>query len=359
MRKVLSLFMVLVMIAAFASGCSQGNKSEETGKGTPEVTSAGEDTVEASTPTAAPAELKVITVGYMPNYASMCTVVAGIQMNYFEEQGLKVNLVEFADGPTIIAAMESGAVDIGYIGPGAHKLCIQGKAKIFAFSHYGNADAVIGSASKGVSKIEDLKGKKIAMASGTTSETILNLTLAKGGLTKEDVEILDMDASAIVTAMISRSVDACATWSPNTNSIKEELGSDAVTLTTNVDFTDISPSICSWIANPNYIDANADDILSFTKALYKAMDYRAQEANIDQVVEWVADQVALDVESVAAQKGDGDWETADELIAMINDGSLEKAFQAQQDNFITSGDVKEKVAVSDYVMFQNMLDAAK
>lgn len=89
------------------------------------------------------------------------------------------------------------------------------------------------------------------------------------------------------------------------------------------------------------------------------MDYRAQEANIDQVVEWVADQVALDVESVAAQKGDGDWETADELIAMINDGSLEKAFQAQQDNFITSGDVKEKVAVSDYVMFQNMLDAAK
>ncbi len=352
MRKVLSLFMILMMIAAFATGCSQGKKAEDTGKGTQEVPSSGEDT------TGAP-ELKEITVGYMPNYASLCTVVTGIQMKYFEEQGLKVNLVEFADGPTIIAAMESGAIDIGYIGPGAHKLCIQGKAKIFAFSHYGNADAVIGNSSKGVTKIEDLKGKKIAMASGTTSETILNLTLEKGGLTKEDIEILDMDASAIVTAMISGSVDACATWSPNTNSIRDELGKDAVTLTTNVDFTDISPSICSWIANPNYIDANSDVILSFTKGLYKAMDYRSQDSNIDQVVSWVADQVALDVESVMAQKGDGDWETAQELVTMINDGSLEKAFQAQQDNFIASGDVKEKVAVSDYVMFQNMLDAAK
>jgi NitT/TauT family transport system substrate-binding protein len=352
MRKVLSFLIVLVMIATFASGCSKENNSEATEKGRTEVASTGEGTPKAS-------ELKEVTVGYMPNYASLCTVVAGIQMKYFEEQGLKVNLVEFADGPTIIAAMESGAIDIGYIGPGAHKLCIQGKAKIFAFSHFGNADAVIGNASKGVTKIQDLKGKKIAMASGTTSEAILNLTLKKGGLTKEDIKILDMDASAIVTAMISGSVDACATWSPNTNSIRNELGRDAITLTTNVDFTDISPSICSWIANPNYIDANSDVILNFTKGLYKAMDYRAQAANIEQVVTWVADQVALDVDSVMAQKDDGDWGTAQELVAMIKDRSLEKAFQAQQDNFIASGDVTEKAAVGDYVMFQNMLDAVQ
>ena len=75
------------------------------------------------------------------NYSSLVEVVTADQMGYFEEQGITVNLVEFADGPTIIAAMENGSIDIGYIGSGAHKLCINGRAKIFCFAHCGNGDA--------------------------------------------------------------------------------------------------------------------------------------------------------------------------------------------------------------------------
>ncbi len=364
MKKVLSILMVLTLVGAMLVGCSKDNTNPKTDVETGD--SAKDDAGKDDTATTAPtegAEEKpeevALNVAYMPNYASLNSVVAGIQMGYFEEQGIKVNLVEFADGPTIIAAMESGSIDLGYIGPGAHKLAIEGRATVIATSHFGNADEVIGIASKGVNKIEDLKGKKIAIASGTSSETILDLTLKRAGLTKEDVTILDMDASAIVTAMISGSVDACATWSPNTFAIKEALGEDAVALSNNVMFIDESPSIASWIVNPSYAKDNADIILRFTKALYKAMDYRAQEENIDQVVEWVADQVALDVASVNDQRGDGDWMTSAELIEMIESGALESAYQVQQDNFLNAGNITEGAPVSDYVMFQNMLDAAK
>lgn len=357
MKKVLSILMVLTLIGSLFVGCAKKTPAP----GTDTNTATPQPTKEAvAEPTAAPELEKVeINVAYMPNFASLNSVVTGIQMGYFEEQGIKVNLVEFADGPTIIAAMESGSIDIGYIGPGAHKLAIEGRANIFATSHFGNADEVIGSASKGITKIEDLKGKKIAMASGTSSETILDLTLKKAGLTKEDVTILDMDASAIVTAMISGSVDACATWSPNTFAIKEAMGNDAVALSNNVMFIDESPSIASWIVNPSYAAGHKDLILRYTKALYKAMDYRAQEENLDQVVQWVADQVALDVESVSNQRGDGDWMTAAELIAMIESGELEKAYKVQQDNFLAAGNITKEAPVSDYVMLQNMLDAAK
>ena len=57
------------------------------------------------------------------------------EKGFFDEVGITVEMVEFADGPTIIAAMESGSIDIGYIGQGAHKLCINGQASIFALSH--------------------------------------------------------------------------------------------------------------------------------------------------------------------------------------------------------------------------------
>lgn len=359
MKKVFKTLMVLTLVCAAMVGCAKpaaDPKNDAVTEDNSKDTTTVAPTEEA---TQAPAEVKEINVAYMPNFASLNTVVAGIEMGYFEEQGLKINLVEFADGPTIIAAMESGSIDIGYIGPGAHKLAIEGRATVFALAQFGNADELIANKSKGINTIEELKGKSIAIASGTSSEMILDLTLKKAGLTREDVTVLDMDASAIVTAMISGSVDAAATWSPNTFSIKEAMGDDALMLTNNVTFLEESPSIASWIVNPAYATDNADLILSFTKGLYKAMDYRADDANLDSIVQWVADQVALDYESVNNQRGDGDWISSAELVAMINDGSLETAYQVQQDNFLNSGTITEGAPVADYVMFQNMLDAAK
>ncbi|MDF2820247.1 MAG: ethanolamine utilization protein EutG [Clostridiales bacterium] len=349
MRKVLSLLVALTMVASLLIGCGDNkNTNDKTETNTKTETNATTETA-----------VKEVTlnIAYMPNFASLVTVVAGMEKGYFEEQGIKIKLVEFADGPTIIAAMESGSIDIGYIGPGAHKLAIQGKADVFAFSHFGNADEIIGNTEKGVNTIQDLKGKTIAMASGTTSETILDLTLAKAGLTRSDITIMDMDASAIVTAMISGSVDAASTWSPNTFAIKKEMGDKALTLTNNMTFVNEVPSIASWICNPSYTEKNSDVLLRFTKALYKAMDYRTD--NIEEVAGWVAKEVALDADSVLNQIGDGNWGTSKELLESIADGSLEKAYKAQQDNFIASGAVTEEAAVSDYVLFQNMLDAGK
>ncbi len=361
MKKIWSLVLVATLMAAMFAGCGKKNSGKDNNAATtPTVApTAGEATTAPTEPAATTAAMDKVNVAYMPNYASLAEVESGINMGYFKEQGIDVTLTEFADGPTIIAAMESGSIDIGYIGPGAHKLCIQGRAKIFATAHLGSADEVIGNKKKGISTVADLKGKTVAMASGTSSEQILDLTLAQAGLTKKDVKVMDMDASAIATAMISGSIDACATWSPNTLAIKDALGDNAVSLGNAMMFMDKSPAIASWIINPSYADSHADLILRFTKALYKSKDYRAQEANYEQISKWVAKQVGLDYETVYSQREDASWITSEELVNMINDGTLEKYYKVQQDNFIAAGAVTDEVPVSDYVMFQNMLDAAK
>lgn len=120
-----------------------------------------------------------VHVAYMPDYASLNGLISAIELGYFDDENIDVQLTEFSDGPTIIQAMESGSIDVGYIGQGAHKLCINGKADIFALAHVSNGDAVIGSKEKGTDTIEGLKGKTIAYSSGTSSEDILNKTLAK------------------------------------------------------------------------------------------------------------------------------------------------------------------------------------
>ena len=296
-----------------------------------------------------------LNIAYMPNYASLWSVVTGINQGYFAEEGLNVTLVEFADGPTIIAAMESGSIDMGYIGQGAHKLCIQGNANIFALSHVSNGDAVIGGPN--VKTLEDLKGKTVGYSGGTSSEDILKNALAKAGLTMDDIKAMDMDASNIVTAMLSGGVDACATWSPNSLKIMDEW-TGCTKLADNVMFADTSVSLASWIVLDKYAGENADKVLAFTKALYKAMDYAA-DANYDEVAGYVSNQTKTDKEGVFAQRGDADWLTGKEVAAGAADGTVEAYYKTQQAGFLAAGAVEKEVPVADYVMLQNMIDAAK
>ena len=152
--------------ATKAPESAEASKAEETSKAeTEKETKAEEERTEAA------AEAITLNIAYMPNYGSLWSVEAAQAQGFMEEEGIKLNLVSFADGPTIIAAMESGSIDIGYIGQGAHKLCVNGQAKIFALSHISNGDAVIGGPS--VKTMEDLKGKKVAYSSSTSSEDIV------------------------------------------------------------------------------------------------------------------------------------------------------------------------------------------
>ena len=130
----------------------------------------------SAVPVRAEEKLDKVVIGYMPNYASLNSELAAMETGAFKEAGIEAELVEFADGPTIIAAMESGTVDFGYIGPGAHKLCIEGYAKVFMTSHFGKGDGVLANKSHGIEKAEDLKGKKVAYSAGSTSKTILETT---------------------------------------------------------------------------------------------------------------------------------------------------------------------------------------
>lgn len=345
------LFAMLMAGAMVLSMAACGQKEEPAGS-----SPAGSNPAASSPAASTPAETITLNIAYMPNYGSLWSVTTAVEKGYFAEQGIEVNLVEFADGPTIIAAMESGSIDMGYIGQGAHKLCIQGNADIFALSHISNGDALIGG--EKVKSMEDLKGKTVAYSSGTSSEDILKNALAKANMTMDDITAMDMDASNIVTAMLSGGVDACATWSPNSLKVMEELGADATLLADNMTFSDTTVSLASWIVTPAYAEANADKILSFTKALYKAMDYAADD-HFDETAQYVANQTKTDYDSVYSQRGDADWLTGAEVAAGAADGTIEGYYKLQQDNFIAAGAVTEEVPVSDYVMFDNMIQAAQ
>lgn len=348
MKKLLALMLALVMVFALAA-C--GDSGEATATPTPAATEPAADTTDPSAET--PLEPITIKVGYMNNYGSLWSVLTAEQMGYMEEQGITLELSSFADGPTIISAMESGSIDIGYIGDGAHKLCAAGNAEIIALSHISNGDAVIGGPN--VTTLEDLAGKTVAYAAGTSSEVILTNALNSVGLTMDDITAMNMDPSAIVTAMLTGDVDACALWSPESLTVLEQV-EGTTKLADNMTFSDTSISLASWIAMPDRVESERDMFVRFVTALFKGMDYSADE-HYDEVAEWVADLLAIDYESAYNQRGDAEWLSGKEVYDGIADGTVAGYYELQQELMISSGNLESEVPVEDYVAFDIMTEA--
>ncbi len=296
-----------------------------------------------------------LNVAYMPNYASLWSVLTGMDQGFFAEEGLEITLWEFADGPSEIAAMEGGSIDLAYIGHGAHKLCIKGQATIFAPSSVHSTDKIIVLPSAGVESVDDianLAGKKVAYSAGSSSETALNGALAAAGLTMDDIEAYEMDATNMVAAMASGSVDACTAWNPYSNQILETCEG-----ATELEFATDSVNLSSWICLPGYAEENRDILLRFSRALYKAMEYASQEENWDYAVGLYAKQCAKDKEACLVETGDATWFSADMIKSGIEDGTMQDYYQRQQQMFINSGDVESEVPLEDYVMFDLMEEA--
>ena len=290
----------------------------------------------------------------MNNYGSLWALAAAQNLGYFEEEGITLELTSFDNGPNIIAAMENGSVDIGYIGDGAHSLCVQGNASIIALSHISNGDAVIGGPE--VKTVADLKGKTVAYSSGTTSENILIQALASEGMTTADITAMDMDASAIVTAMLSGQVDACAIWSPQSTTIIDEL-EGATILADNVTFADTSIALSSWIAMPESLESEHDVLVRFVRALFRGMDYAA-DGNYEEVAGWVAAILATDPAETYKEYTSGDWLTGEEVYNGIADGTVAGYYEFQQELMGTEK-VPEPVPVENYVAFDIMTEAGE
>lgn len=345
-KKFLAMLLAVAMLGGALAACGGGETTSTPSGNT------GTPAGNSETPTV---ETVDINVGYMPNYGGLWSLMTAKEKGFFEEEGLNVTMTQFEDGPTIIAAMENGSVNFGYIGQGAHKLCVQGNATIIALSHISNGDALIGG--PGISTVEDLKGKVVAYSSGTSSEDILRNALAAHNMTMDDIQAMDMDAPSIVTAMMSGGVDACATWSPNSLTILE--GMEGTTkLADNMTFSDTTVSLASWIATPKYLEENRDVTVRFVRALMKAMDYAA-DGNYEEVAQWCATQAALDYDTMYNQRGDADWLTGKEVVDGVADGTVKGYYELQQKNLLDGGSITEEdvCPVEDYVDFDLMTEA--
>lgn len=355
MKKLTALLLALVMVLGLAA-CA----------GTPDPTKAPDPTKDV-TQTQPPEESKdpepakpdpiTLRIGYMPNYASLWGVLSAIEQGCFEEEGITIVLQEFADGPSEIAAMEGGSIDLAYIGKGAHRLCILGNAIIFAPSSVHTVDKVVCMPDSGIKTVEDLKGKTIAYNAGSSSESTFNNALKVAGLTVDDVNPSMLSIDNIVPAAVSKTIDAAICWNPYSGQILQQVEGSY-----EIEFADGSTNISSWICLPDYAKDNHDILVRFTRALFKGMDWGSQEANYETVADYCAKQTKTSLDSQLMQVGDAHWFNLSDLKAGVADGTIKGYYEGMQNDMVQGENIKPEEAkedVGDFVLFDVMEEALK
>ena len=326
--KIAGVIASLAAVALLATGCSG-----TTGSGASGSTDAANEYDDV---------IKV-NFGYIPDFNGTSLLAIAKDQGYWEKYGLDVTTTSFTNGPLQIQAIGTGDLDFGYIGPGAMWLPASGQVKVVAINTLGRADRVVAQA--GINSIEDLKGKSVAYPEGTSGDMILTLALEKAGMTKDDIQAVPMDASAIVAALSSRQVDGAGFWYPALATVKQQVP-DLVELAKNEDFEDTMAFPTAFVAGNDVVSKDPDKVERVLKALRDAIQFRAEHA--DEAIQLTAAFNALDPAAVAADADNVKILSLDELDSMTKDGTIDKWLTTMSDYFVGAGKLDGPVDGSEY-----------
>jgi NitT/TauT family transport system substrate-binding protein len=257
------------VIVALVAGCATGGTTEATAvqpSNPPDASLAPGESPEASV---TPTKL-VVGLGYIPS-VQFAQFYLAQQNGYYADAGLDVEFQNKID-PDLIPLVGAGTIDIG-IGDGTSVIpaASQGIPIEYVATIYGQfPNIVFAKDSSGIRKPADLKGKKIGTPGKYGSGWVmLQALLASGGLTTDDVEIVEYPDFTQEIAVEQGAVDA-ATGFANNEPVQLELhGEKAVVL--HVDGATPLPGP-GLIAATKTIEAKHDSIAAFVAATLQAMN---------------------------------------------------------------------------------------
>ena len=235
-------------------------------------------------------------LGVRPSLAAMAEIRQGYQTNMWgmptyylmrsgllEKHGIKFQEFAVPSGNLTMQQMVARQVDLGtYAGPSF----IIGNAKgglvaIAKIEYVGKTARVMARKDLGITKVEQLRGKKVANQTGSSIGNIFVDQIApKAGLHKGDYQEIRTNVNDMVAAMAAKTVDAMVCVEPY-NAIAEAEGIG----NTLVDFYSFDKLPVFMAATPEFVDKNPDTVVAYLKAwLECAEQFKNEHDKVSETV---------------------------------------------------------------------------
>jgi sulfonate transport system substrate-binding protein len=192
----------------------------------------------------------------------------------------KIAFSTFTSGPPQIEAATAGKIDFAITGntPPIFGAASNAKVKIVsAYDGGGFGDQILVHSDSPIESVGDLRGKKIAVAKGSSAHGHTLVQLERAGLTPADVELVFLQPADALSAFTQRRVDVWAVWDPYTAQAETDYPvrgiAHATGITNGAGFGVASDMA---LADPKRNTALSDLLVRYAKAVRWAHDNRQQ-----------------------------------------------------------------------------------
>jgi NitT/TauT family transport system substrate-binding protein len=270
---------VLAVLGLLVTACGDDDDATTT-----TTAAAGDTTTTTERDDGEPVETVTLKVGILP-IGDMAPLYLGMDLGYFEEEGLIIE-PEFAQGgAAIVPAVLSNEFQIGFSNNVSLMLARQNNVPIqivanavYAASEDGvdeNPNAIMVTPDSGITSLEDLPGRTVAVTTlNNLGEITVRATLENAGIDSSTVEFVELPFPEMNGALESGAVDAA--W----------LAEPFITIGKGMGFTSLADpmaasvpgqSIALFFAAEDWLAANPDIAQRFIRAMERSLQAAADD----------------------------------------------------------------------------------
>jgi ABC-type nitrate/sulfonate/bicarbonate transport system substrate-binding protein len=226
--------------------------------------------------------LDPIRQGYQTNMWGMPTYYL-MHSGHLEKHGLKVQDFAVPSGNLTMQQMVARQVDLGtYAGP---SLLIGyargGLVAIAQIETVGKTVQVVGRSDLHMTKIEDLRGKKVANQTGSSiGDVFVDQIAPAHGLKPGDYQEVRMNVNDMVAALVAKTVDAMVNVEPY-NAIAEAQGIG----TSIMNYENVDKMPVFMAATPDVVAKSPDSLVAYLKAwIDVGHDFKTEPDKVADVI---------------------------------------------------------------------------
>lgn len=277
-NKLLLVILSLILIVS-VTGCSSQ-------KAQPSETTAAKQTSE---------KLK-LNIGYIPAVEDVLYFVAK-ERGFFEQEGLDVELFQFANSGEGVNAIRAGKIDVGGFGSSAAFANAVKGLPLINIGGVGDEGAALITKSENAERFKNpqgFKSAKIGTVRLSTGDAEWRANLVQAGIDlKTDLSIFELDSPAAVLEAVKKGiVDAGIVWVP----FPEMAQQQGLSVVEWSDALDKGHICCRSLVLQDKLSSNKEALIRFNRAIIRAYDFYINNQN--ETISDIAKYVKLDKELI-------------------------------------------------------------
>lgn len=148
----------------------------------------------------------------------------------FAKAGLDTDIKGYTSGKTCAEALLKGEVELASTAEfKAAQIAFTDKSRrILGTTAFVHTIKLLVLKDKGITRLLELKGKRVGVSFSTNGEYFLARLLTLNGMKREDIIWVDLKPQTMIDALIADEIDAVLVWPPYTTKIRERFGDKLV-----------------------------------------------------------------------------------------------------------------------------------